>query len=168
MFPKNTKHRATNTLPVLPVNTGRIGFARSKQQGSALIIGVFVIVVMFLLAASLLNIIEDADEAVSMEVWGARALNSANSGADAALAQLFPLDGSPATCTNVQSSWTPPANAIGFYGCRVNISCNSATVDTLTQYRINAQAICETGACGNDSSTDCLRVHRQIQVEARG
>ena len=139
-----------------------------KQQGSALIIGIFVLIVMFMLAASLIRIVADGDEAISMEVWGARALNSANSGADAALAQLLPLTGGAPSCTNVGATWTPPVNEVGFHGCRVNITCSSATVGTLTQYRINSKAICETGGCGIDSSTNCLRVQRQVEVEARG
>lgn len=139
----------------------------SQQRGSALIIGIFVLIVMFLLAASLLRIVEDGDEAISMEVWGARALNSANSGADAALAQLFPLNGSVGNCSNVSSSWTPP-NTTGFHGCSVTITCNSSTVGSVVQYRINSNAVCETGACGADSSSNCLRVNRQVEVEARG
>ncbi|MCL1142103.1 MSHA biogenesis protein MshP [Shewanella gaetbuli] len=141
---------------------------RRFQQGSALVIGVFVLVVMFLLAASLLRIVEDGDEAISMEVWGARALNSANSGADAALAQLFPISGAAANCANVSSSWTPPAGQVGFHGCQVAISCNDVSVGAVTQYRINSSAVCETGGCGADDTTNCLRVSRQVEVEARG
>jgi MSHA biogenesis protein MshP len=141
---------------------------KSHQQGSALVIGIFVLIVMFLLAASLLRIVDDSDASISMEVWGARALNSANSGADASLGQLFPLNGATASCINVSSTWIPPANAVGFHGCSVTITCNSATVSSLTQYRISSKAVCETGACGANSSTDCLRVQRQVEVEARG
>ena len=141
---------------------------KSSQNGSALVIGIFVLIVMFMLAGSLIRIVADGDEAISMEVWGARALNSANSGADAALAQLFPLNGGAATCANVNPIWTPPFNEVGFHGCRVNITCSSATVSTLTQYRINSKAVCETGGCGSDSTSNCLRVQRQVEVEARG
>ncbi|MBR9728776.1 MSHA biogenesis protein MshP [Shewanella intestini] len=137
------------------------------QQGSALIIGIFVIIVMFLLAASLLRIVDDADESFSMEVWGARAFNSANSGADAALAQLFPVNGVPQDCSSVSTSWTPP-NSVGFHGCSVTISCKMVTVGTRSQFTINSNASCETGGCGSDSTTDCLRVNRQVEVEARG
>ncbi|GGP41629.1 MSHA biogenesis protein MshP [Shewanella saliphila] len=144
-------------------------FAQHSQRGSALIIGIFVITVMFVIAASLIRIVGDADESVNMEVWGTRALFSANSGADAALAQLFPLDGSAATCSDVASTWTPPSNAVGFHSCSVSISCNTASVSGVTQYRINSLAVCETGDCAGDSSSStCLRVSRQVEVEARG
>ncbi len=139
------------------------------QQGSALIIGIFVLTVMFLLAASLIRIVGDADESVNMEVWGTRALFSANSGADTALAELFPLLGSAANCTNVSPTWTPPSGLNGFHNCTVSVTCNTATVGSVTQYRINSSAVCETGNCGgNANSSTCLRVSRQVEVEARG
>ena len=48
----------------------KLKLTQHSQQGSALIIGVFVLTVMFLLAASLIRIVSDADESVNMEVWG--------------------------------------------------------------------------------------------------
>ncbi|MEJ6520029.1 MSHA biogenesis protein MshP [Shewanella bicestrii] len=132
-----------------------------RQGGSALIIGIFVITVMFLLAAALINIVEDADTGLTQEVWGTRALAAANSGADAALAQLFPLNApanATATCTSVTSSWTPP-NVVGFHACSVSLSCASYSVGAVTQFRINSKAVCESG--------DTL-VSRQVEVEARG
>ena len=60
----------------------------SKQNGSALVIGVFIITVMFLLAAALINVLNDADQQISVEVWGTRALAAANSGADRSLLRL--------------------------------------------------------------------------------
>lgn len=147
----------------------KLKLTKHSQQGSALIIGVFVLTVMFLLAASLIRIVGDADESVNMEVWGTRALFSANSGADAALAELFPVNSTVATCTNVSSTWTPPNNAVGFHNCSVSISCNTANVGSVVQYRINSLAVCETGNCaGSSNSSTCLRVSRQVEVEARG
>ncbi|WP_088210045.1 MSHA biogenesis protein MshP [Shewanella sp. Shew256] len=135
--------------------------AAHRQGGSALVIGIFVITVMFLLAAALINIVEDADTGLTQEVWGTRALAAANSGADAALAQLFPLNApanATATCTSVANSWTPP-NVVGFHACSVSLSCTSYAVGTVTQFRINSKAICESGD---------TRVSRQVEVEARG
>lgn len=128
-----------------------------RQRGSALIIGVFVITVMFLLASALINIVQDGDTGLTQEVWGTRAFAAANSGADAALAQLFPLNGSVGICL-ASSSWTPP-NVVGFHACRVELSCKAYAVDTVTQYLINSKAVCESGE---------IRVSRQVEVEARG
>lgn len=129
---------------------------RSRQRGSVLIIGIFVITVMFLLAAALIRMVSDADEALTLEVWGTRALASANSGADAAMAKLFPINGGTPVC-NSSDSWTPPA-VVGFHGCVVNLSCNSFSAEGVTQYLVVSRAFCESGD---------LRVSRSVEVTAR-
>ena len=129
----------------------------AQQRGSALIIGVFVITVMFLLASALINIVQDSDTALTQEVWGTRAFAAANSGADAALAQLFPLNGAVGICL-ATSTWNLP-NVTGFHACSVTLTCTAYAVDAVTQYRINSKAICESGE---------TRVSRQVEVEARG
>lgn len=147
--------------------------ALSCQQGSALVIGIFVITVMFLMATSLLNVLEDADEQINMEVWGTRAFATANSGADRALAQLFPLtatDTTATSCSNVVNTWdigNDNPTLVGFHGCSLVITCDdSNTIGTVTQYRVTSTATCQTGNCsGND--VNCLRVSRSVEVEAR-
>lgn len=158
LYRQSTGHHSV--MRILP----RTSLARSqrtalpaRQRGSALIIGVFVITVMFLLASALINIVQDGDTGLTQEVWGTRAFAAANSGADAALAQLFPLNGSVGICL-ASSSWTPP-NVVGFHACRVELSCKAYAVDTVTQYLINSKAVCESGE---------IRVSRQVEVEARG
>ncbi len=122
-----------------------------------LVIAIFVLTVMFLLAAALINISQHEDKALTQEVWGARALFTANSGADAALARLFPLDGSQGTC-EMSSVWTPPA-LVGFSSCHdVHLTCRAFTADTVTQYLIGSKAICGSGE---------LRVSRQVEVLAK-
>ena len=148
-------------------------YSRSGQEGSALVIGIFVITVMFLMATSLLNVLEDADEQINLEVWGTRAFATANSGADRALAQLFPLtatDDTATSCTNVSTAWNIGSDnptLVGFHNCSIAISCDDSNVIAgITQYRITSVASCETGHCtGND--VNCLRVSRSVEVEAR-
>ena len=142
------------------------------QRGSALVIAIFVILVMSLLAATLLRVGGDADEGVNLEVWGLRAFNAANSGADAALARLFPLSGGTAGCAAVGSSWTVP-DVSGFHGCNVQLSCETLSQDaspgSAKLYRIRSLAVCESGSCGAAAAEDsqCLRVSRVVEVEAR-
>ncbi|GIU08189.1 MSHA biogenesis protein MshP [Shewanella sp. c952] len=147
---------------------------RSKQTGSALVIGVFIITVMFLLAATLINVLDDADQEISIEVWGTRAFAAANSGADRALATLFPVDGSAGSCSN------PPlweigndTSLVGFHGCEVLMTCSATTTNSsqnnMTQYLITSTATCSSGQCnsGSDSDASCIRVSRKVEVEAR-
>ncbi len=141
----------------------------SRQSGSTLVIGIFVITVMFLLAATLIRVMNDADDQVNLEVWGVRALATANSGADVAMARLFPVDGSVGVCAST-STWTPNANLVGFHGCGdVRLTCRSVILDSVTQYYIQSTATCVTGRCdgGATDSTNCLRVSRTVEVEAR-
>ncbi|MFQ6371850.1 MSHA biogenesis protein MshP [Shewanella sp. YIC-542] len=137
----------------------------ARQRGSALVIAIFVIVIMSLLASVLLRLSSNADEGVNQEVWSLRAFNAANSGADAALARLFPLDGTTAGCSAVGNEWTPP-DVAGFSSCRVSLQCNSLSVGDDTVYTVRSAAICETGNC-DAGTVSCLRVSRTVEVEAR-
>lgn len=142
-----------------------------RQDGSALVIGIFVITVMFLMATALLNVLEDADEQVNIEVWGTRAFAAANSGADRALAELLPLDNTAALCANVSSSWNigdDNPTSVGFHQCNVMLICDASNIiGGVTLYRVTSTATCETGNCAvNDGN--CLRVSRQVEVEVRG
>lgn len=147
----------------------------TKQRGSALIIGVFIITVMFLLAATLINVLDDADQQISLEVWGTRAFAAANSGADRALAELFPVDQVGVGACNANTNWNigTDTGLVGFHGCSVNIRCNAVTTTTLpinmTQYLITSTATCSTGQCdsGTNSDASCIRVNRTVEVEAR-
>ncbi|MCL1094153.1 MSHA biogenesis protein MshP [Shewanella kaireitica] len=150
----------------------------TKQRGSALIIGVFIITVMFLLAATLINVLDDADQQISLEVWGTRAFAAANSGADRALAELFPVDQVGVGTCNANPTGVPwnigtDTGLVGFHGCSVNIRCNAVTTTTLpinmTQYLITSTATCSTGQCdsGTNSDASCIRVNRTVEVEAR-
>ncbi|MBB1269651.1 MSHA biogenesis protein MshP [Shewanella sp. SR44-3] len=130
----------------------------NRQRGSALIMAIFVITVMFLLASALINIVSDGDDSLNQEVLGTRALATANSGADAALARLFPLAGGVTDCAIVTTPWTPPTS-VGFSGCKVTLACANYVLGSETQYRITSEAVCESGP---------MRVRRQVEVEARG
>ncbi|WP_179025801.1 MSHA biogenesis protein MshP [Shewanella sp. Scap07] len=134
------------------------------QRGSALVIGIFIITVMFLMSATLINVVRDADEQVNLEVWGTRALAAANSGADFALSQLLPIDGSTGACA-LNQTWTPP-NEVGFANCSVTYSCVVQNFDSQTQYRITSRASCESSGCASGAE-DCLRVSREVEVQAR-
>ncbi|MCK8045826.1 MSHA biogenesis protein MshP [Shewanella sp. 1CM18E] len=156
----------------LRINPSRNNFTR--QRGSALVIGVFIITVMFLLAATLINVLNDADQQISVEVWGTRAFAAANSGADKSLATLFPLDGNPGSCS-VQTTWNIGSDTglVGFHGCKVEMKCSKVEVNlpasNMTQYLITSTATCSSGDCdsGRSSDASCIRVSRQVEVEAR-
>ena len=78
-----------------------------RQRGSALIIGVFVITVMFLLASALINIVEDGDTGLTQEVWGARAFAAANSGAAKDNPKLSPISRIAVKLTRMRRNSSP-------------------------------------------------------------
>ena len=156
------------------INRSRRSINCSRQRGSALVIGVFIITVMFLLAATLINVLDDADQDISLEVWGTRAFAAANTGADRALATLFPVDGSSGSC-DAQTTWNigTATGLVGFNGCTVVMTCSAITTtlpqNNMTQYLVTSTGTCSTGQCdsGTDSDASCIRVSRQVEVEAR-
>ncbi|GLP97374.1 MSHA biogenesis protein MshP [Paraferrimonas sedimenticola] len=131
-------------------------------------VAIFVITVMALLASALLRVVEDSSEAVTIEVWGTRALAAANSAADRGLSQLFPIAGGVAGCAVVAPSWDigTDTGLVGFHGCQVTIGCTQQTINTVSEFRINANAVCSSADC-NSSGGSCIRVSRQVEVGAR-
>ncbi|QDF68308.1 MSHA biogenesis protein MshP [Shewanella sp. SNU WT4] len=140
-----------------------------RHQGSVLVIAIFIITVMFLLTGALIRVLNDGDDSLVLEVWGARALFTANSGVEVGLARLFPLTGGVTDCAAVGSAWTPP-NEIGFSDCQVELACTKTTVAGMTQFAISSNAVCQSGQCDGGVSGDasqCIRVNRQVEVQAR-
>ncbi|MBM7073069.1 MSHA biogenesis protein MshP [Shewanella sp. 202IG2-18] len=134
-----------------------------NQKGSMLILGIFILTVMFLLAAALINISQNSDEAINQEVLGTRALFAANSGADAALSDLFGVHGRAANCANVGIMWNAPNSALSLLNCEpIQRTCRAFNTTvaskTVTQYRITSKAV-----CGSNEH----RVSRQVEVIAR-
>ncbi|GLS82352.1 MSHA biogenesis protein MshP [Paraferrimonas haliotis] len=139
-----------------------------SQRGASLILAIFIITVMAVLAAALLRVNQDSAEALTLEVWGARALASANSGADRALSQLFPISGAVPVCANVSTSWNldTDVGSVGFNGCSVTIGCSQLSQSPQQEFRIQSTAVCESGNCNGDAGS-CLRVSRSVEVGAR-
>jgi MSHA biogenesis protein MshP len=62
---------------------------KSTQQGSMLVIALFVIIVLALLGLTMTRLLSSSSEAIIHEVLGQRALNAARSGIDCAVAKQF-------------------------------------------------------------------------------
>lgn len=136
---------------------------RHKQQGSMLMISVFVIVVMLFLGLTLTNLLSASANTVAYEVLGMRALQSAKSGLEQNIQTVFPLDTDgtfdqlPGTCA-AGTTQTPA----GLPNCQFTASCSAQnyTYDsvTYTYYRFTS-----TGQC---SGGDVL-VSRTVAVDAK-
>ncbi|NRA54584.1 MAG: hypothetical protein HRU23_10600 [Gammaproteobacteria bacterium] len=134
----------------------------TKQRGSMLVMALFVIVVMAMLGLAVVQLLNDSSKSTVYEVYGARAFNAANSGADRALADIFgPQVTGAVGCDNVSSSYSLPKTVIaGFSGCDLAIKCREfdVTETGFTHYRIESTATCQ--------AADFI-TQRTVAIEAR-
>jgi len=129
-----------------------------KQQGSMLVIALFVIIVLAFLAYAMIQITDNSSRGNVYEVYGSRALNAANSGAERALNEILGPTGGE-SCASASSNYSLGTGDV-FNGCNVIISCNEflVTETGFTHFRIESTASCSAG----DFDTQ-----RSVAVEAR-
>lgn len=141
---------------------------RASQKGSSLVIGIFILVVMSLLGAALIEIMEANEEAFTYEVLGTRAYNSAQSGIQWKMQELFPLrgalnndssDSSMCIANDSDQISLDLSNVPGLHGCSAIVKCTSLVHEiTTTYYTVTSIGQCEI----NGEVTS-----RQIEVQAK-
>ena len=131
-----------------------------KQQGSALVIAVFIIVVMLALVLSLSRMLMSSGNAVVYEVQGTRTLFAAQSALELALVQMFPLNNAAsAGCAAVSSNQTFGMQPL--QGCSAMLTCNSyadPSPGAATVYRLGSTASRNVGG---------FVTSRSVQIEVR-
>jgi len=127
------------------------------QQGSMLVIALFVIIVLAFLAYATIQITDNSSRGNVYEVYGTRALNAANSGVERALNEILGPSGGE-SCP-VSFDYDLPSGDI-FSGCELIMTCNEflVTETGFTHFRIESTASCSAG----DFDTQ-----RSVAVEAR-
>jgi MSHA biogenesis protein MshP len=135
---------------------------RTRQQGSMLVIALFIIVVISLLAASLSRILSSTADSVANEVYSSKAYYAAESGMEYGIYQvlrnaqeckLFPNRTYLSDADNLQFDISSEA---GLENCTVTISCQTIPVDATTnQFYLTSTGICDGG-----------KIIAQHQVEA--
>ena len=147
-----------NNLKRIDANKGMLNY---KQQGSALVIAIFIIVVMSLLGAALVNMMKSSQEGVAYEVLGTRAYTAAQSGVQWQLSEVFPLDSDAIACknqTDINNNTPTFANVQGLSQCRVSVSCTDFERDNIRYYIVKS-----TGECTLDAEV----TSRTVVVDAR-
>jgi MSHA biogenesis protein MshP len=130
-----------------------------RQQGSALVIAVFIIVVMLLLALGLARLLRSGSETVVYEVQGTRTLFAAESALELALTQLFPLNSATASCSALTPSYT--FSGVALSSCSATISCKAysgTTPGDTALYQLTSTASCTAAA---------FVTQRTVQIEVR-
>lgn len=135
-----------------------------SQQGSALMLSLFIIIVLLLLGSALIKVLSTSSETIAQEVIGTRALMAANSGMQAHLQRTFPLDNS----NSCPADDTYDLSGIdGLKHCNASVSCAIYNTHNLVNYyRLTSTGECGSGAI-SDQSKGVVRSSRTIQVEAR-
>ncbi|RTE86379.1 MULTISPECIES: pilus assembly PilX N-terminal domain-containing protein [Gammaproteobacteria] len=128
-----------------------------KQQGSALVVAIFIIVVLSVVGIALTRVINDAAQGVVAEVYGARAYHAAASGIEVFMAdELFPPNDDTPNC--VAQSYT--FNIDGLDNCEANVTCSEFPLPgdfSGTHFQVESVGVCDIG----DS-----RYSRQLAIEA--
>lgn len=111
-----------------------------KNNGFSLVAALFVIIVLGLLAAALFRMTQTANIAVAQETLSIRAFFAAETGAQTAAMQIFPLSGA-GSCNNQTINFTNP----GLIGCSAIVQCVSYTADGDTYFEVSSQGQCSSG-----------------------
>ncbi len=143
---------------------------QNKQQGSSLMLALFILIVLTLLGGALVRVLSTSSEAIAQEVIGTRALMAANSGMQAHLQQLFPLSGFTfCPLDRTYDFSTTGSNTQGLHHCKAYVDCVLYFPDPTTG--VNYFRLTSTGECGSGvmeaGSQSIVKSSRTIQVEAR-
>ncbi len=126
------------------------------QGGFSLPLAIFIIVIMALIGTAMVSLSQTGQRSVASEVQSIRTFYAAETGAQTAVAQLLPLDGSNPGCPAVSASINLTAQAQD--GCTATLTCQALTLAGDDYYRITSDADCSF--TGNDT-------RRQIEVMVR-
>lgn len=133
---------------------------RHRQQGLSLVLAIFIVVVLSLLGAALINILSGGSESVAREVIATRALFVAESGAQKKLVEIFPPGAAVnlAACTADNYDSTELAGIEGCTTLEADIACSSVAIAGTNYFTIRS-----TGSCG-PADSPAVRV---VEIQAR-
>ncbi|WP_206485138.1 pilus assembly PilX N-terminal domain-containing protein [Thalassotalea sp. G2M2-11] len=134
-------------------------FLKRDNQGSALVIAIFVIVVMTVIGAALVRMLSTSAETIAYEVLGTRAYNAAQIGLQWRLQQVFPLN-EPAKACNALTDPKPALSTItGLENCTIaSLNCVDEQIAGTRYYTITS-----TGQCNIAG----VLTSRTLEVQAR-
>lgn len=116
-----------------------------KQQGIALPLALFVIVIVALLLAMVVNLQTDRSYASVMQIQANKAFYAAESGIQLTLTAMLPPDGSTGlTCSASMGTITFGA-ADNLSTCTANITCEQVLINTKPLTSLQSTAQCGAG-----------------------
>ena len=133
----------------------RSNFSYRAAQGFAIITAIFILVVLAVLGAFMVNVSTNQHIGSALDVQGVRAYQAARAGIEWGLYQK--LIGS--SCVS-STSFTPTATTLT--GFKVTVTCTETT-DTPKVYTITSTACNDVGGCPS-ASPNSLYVERRLDV----
>ncbi|MFT6267454.1 MAG: MSHA biogenesis protein MshP [Alphaproteobacteria bacterium] len=133
----------------------------NKQSGSMIVMALFVIVVIGLLAAALINIVSASSNSTLHQVYGLRANQAAKAGIEDLLSTSFPVDGSAVSCNTTTVSPASFSNVRGLNECSYAATCVTQTISFGNVDRMYFK-FSSTGSCQIDTNV----VSRTLSVDA--
>ncbi len=135
-------------LETFPDN--KIKFSKGVR-GFSLFAALFVIVILGMLAAAMIQMTQTSNVAVAQEALSIRAFFAAESGAQAAAMDVFPLSGG-GSCSNRTINFS----SNGLVGCSAIIQCSSFNSDGENYFQVNSEGRCGSGDLSTSRSIDLL------------
>ncbi len=129
------------------------------QQGSMLVISIFIIIVIAVLAASLSKILSSSADSVATEVYSSKAYYAAESGMESAIYRVLrttlKCDQFPA-----ETGLTfDVAGSTGLENCTVNMTCQEIVIDAdNSQFYLTS-----TATCGTNNMVSQHRIEAEIK-----
>ena len=100
----------------------------THQQGSMLVIALFVIIVLAMLGATMSKMVIASNVTLVTDLTGLRAKHAAQTGLEVLGSQSFPLDNSIQTCNTTVNSNAAFTGIIGFSNCAYTAACNTISI----------------------------------------
>lgn len=113
----------------------------SKQGGISLAVLLFIIIILGLLAATLVNLTSQSVQANAQQVISIRAFFAAETGAQRQAMSIFPISGAT-SCSNQNFTF----NVDGLNGCTANTTCTPVVVNSQTYYQVSSVGQCNAGS----------------------
>jgi len=134
--------------------------SHSAQNGSMLVIALFVIVVMSLLGLAMSRMLSASANTIVYEVYGLRAMQAARAGIEQSIAMVFPVPSDEAECVDPLESNIEFSSVPGFENCSFKARCSATEFGSGAGilYKFSSIGRCEVGG---------ISVSREISVEAR-
>lgn len=128
---------------------------QKRQQGSMIILAIFIVVVMSLLATNLIRIKWSNQDTLTREALGTQAWFLAHSASEWALTKLYPIGGDGSLSELAANCALVNSNSQAGEDLKKDLPCNTPTIsctapntdlpDDLKYYRVTTSAICSSG-----------------------